>query len=116
MQPTTGLVIDGFSGRKPTPAERKLAEQAAKRGLFLLLYSFTGDDGEQIDSRTLGLEEFVENKLFCYEMELPSRTSIWPEALDHYEKLLHAGIEREKEKHARFKWWEHVSTKSDGGS
>lgn len=99
MDPTTGLVVDGFSDRKPTEADKELGKWAASRGLFLVIAN---------DYDGLGIEEFDGQQLFIYELALPTQRTIWPEALDHYEKLLRAGIEREKEKHARFKWWEYV--------
>lgn len=109
MLPRTGLVIHGFSGRVPSIHERRLAQLAARRGLFLGLSSFTDDDGGVHNTSVLGIEEFIGGTLYAYMLELPSRRSVWPEALDHYEKLLHAGVEREKEARARFKWWEHIS-------
>lgn len=110
MKPKTGLIVDLFyRGGLPSKQEKELGEWAERRGLFLVLSSYQDDNGVQHDTCDLGIEEYDEGTIYCYMLAMPTIRSIWPEALDHYEKLLHAGIEREKEERARFKWWEHVS-------
>jgi hypothetical protein len=103
----TGLQVEW--GRKSTPEERELGEWAAKRGLFLLLGTYTEDDGSVTPTADLGVEEYVKNKIICFFLALPTHRPIWPEALDHYEKLIRAGLEREKEKHCAYAWWENLS-------
>ena len=107
--PLTGLHVDPFSSYKPTKQEKELGKWAAERGLFLQIGSYQHPMGELEISRELGIEELIQGTVFSYMITLPSRSTIWPEALDHFEKLLRAGMERQKEEKLRFKWWEHVS-------
>lgn len=102
----TGLLVSPFLGRRPTRRERQLGEWADKRGLFVAVRA---DAEEHEVWHELGVEELVEGKIVAYWMSLPQPEKVWPEMLDHYEKLLRAGFERYKEDKARFPWWEHVS-------
>jgi len=109
MKPTVGLHIDPFYSYKPSEDDKSLAEWAASRGLFLAILGYPDENDELVPYRELGIEEWVDGTLFVYQLSLPERGPIWPQALDHFERLLHVGLERQKEEKLRFKWWEHVS-------
>ena len=82
---------------------------AAAQGMFVAVDSYPEADGTMFESCVLGIEKFVVGKYVCFMLELPAHRNIWPQALNHYAKLVRAGLEREIEKHCAFAWWEHVS-------